>query len=48
MHSMSEYVQYKQVDHHILRQGTLLKLYFPMNEALHLLIYLAKTVSGLW
>ena len=48
-----QYVQYKQVDHHILLRGggggggVINQKYFPMNESLLLLIYLAKIVSSL-
>ena len=37
----------RQIDRHILLQGGTTQKYFPMNEPLLLLIYLAKTVINL-
>ena len=45
--STSEDVQYKQVNHQVLVQGTNQK-YFPMSESLLLLIYQVKMASSLW
>ena len=45
--SISEDVQYKQINHHILVQGGTTLNYFPMNESLFFLICSVKIVSSL-